>query len=384
MTLFCFNGAADRKHLGVPQKILRAVDQVASIFCAGLDNTRRVYSGFWADPSFYTYLESCGLSPARLTQQPQNYERGEPWTVDREVLEFFADNSISVQCPAPEIVRRVNSRFFAHRHLSSLGVPGAAPVTQMDDFYRLRRCVSDFVLKPDHGNAGGHFLKSGTMSESALKQALAAALQRGERFVFEPWCDVVCDIATKIHISPAGTVDIAGHHRNMCNRSGAFYANIFCENDSRILPWRNTLDVAARRVGKALFAAGYFGPAGIDSFVYKKNNEVFPACAIDINARHTISTVSYGIRRKRDPVSAGMYRFIGKRRHVLPASYEKLTSQLNAFFFADEMPLLTTPLRMMSAETGPVQPARSAFYLEAGSEEELLEKDERLRRCILK
>ncbi|ERP31971.1 hypothetical protein [Chitinivibrio alkaliphilus] len=387
MILFYFNGAADRTHRRVPKKIARAVDQGAALFCAALPQSTGIYSGFTVDESYYSYLGDQGLAPARLTMRTEGYQHGDAWSMNGSGRRFLTQHTLSYAAPPVECVHWCNSRVFAHevqrRH--RLGVPGSRPISSLEEFRTAWRSAPSCVLKPNHGNAGGHFftLTAHTPAVS-VEGPLEAALARGECFFFEPWKNIVCDIATKLSISSVGAVEIHGHHRNWCNRNGAFYANSISADDTTIAAWKPPLDDMARSVGGELFAAGYFGPVGIDSFLYEEGGSLRAAFAIDINARHTISTISYGIREKRAGARAVLYRFIAKRRHRLPDTYTALQSCLRAGFAPWEMPLLTTPLRMYSPDGGWVQPARSAFYLEGESQDELLEKDERLRRCILK
>ena len=97
-------------------------------------------------------------------------------------------------------------------------------------------------------------------------------MQEGS-FLFEPWKERVTDIATSLFISKDGHIKILGHHRNISNRAGSFYANLLTPEDPLITPYKEELSEQSIAVAQALYEKGYFGVVGIDSFTYHEGSE---------------------------------------------------------------------------------------------------------------
>jgi hypothetical protein len=204
--------------------------------------------------------------------------------------------------------------------------------------------------------------------------------------VVEPWLERLQDLSSRFTVGRDGSVTAPGHHRTHASRAGAFFADLLVPDDPVLAPWRSRLDEAAMAAGAALGRAGYFGPAGTDSFVYRdRRGDRRLAATIEINARMPMSTVAYALRERLGPDRVLYFRFIGRRRHRLPETYAALTQRLGPLAFDRARRrgvVLLTPLRVRHAEEAWHRPARSAFVVVGETESEVLALDERLRRAV--
>ncbi|MGM0443882.1 MAG: hypothetical protein ACQEQV_06815 [Fibrobacterota bacterium] len=387
--LFLFNADFERRIRGgkIPPKIRRAVDESAALFVPALTPQDRVYSTCGADDSYYAYLHRAGLSPAHLSSACAPEHRGEAWAADGHAHRFLTENCAHADLAPAQTVQWCNSRRCAAQLYAAkpdLGVPHSGICTTVDAMAQYVGTHKDVLFKPNLGNAADGFIFTRAPVTETFRRKARHLLKYAGAVAAEPRLQPIEEIATALEVSRGGAVTIRGHHRNICNRRGTFYANLVAREDSVIRPWKDRLDAAAQAVGTTLARQGFFGRAGLDSFTYRdKTGTLRLAAAVDINARHTISSITYALQKKTAaPVL--FYRFISRRRLNLPDSYDGLERALHPFFRSREpRPVLCTPLRL-HRDGHSFAPARSAFCITGHSPEEVLHTDERLRKALLK
>lgn len=361
---------------------------MALLLIPALPQTDQIFSHLQVPQEYYDYLSAQGVGGATVTSTPPPSFVGEAWGVDQEAINLFARYAIPYTPPSIEIVKKINSRDFAAQISQQLstGIPQTELIESLDSFWAYRKKVPTFVIKPLFGNAGSGFIYSFGPINS--EDAARALLNSDGSFVIEPWLEKTLDIATLIEISPSGEITIKGHHRNVSNRAGAFYANIILRDDPAIRAYRTTLDDYALKVAHEVYKSGYWGPLGLDSILYKDTDTTEKlAFGFDINARHPISTISYGIREKLGNPPALMYRFIANRRVRKLNSQDELLrvlERVNHSFGKENSVLLTTPFAYYDEYKLKKNPARYSFIIKADSEKELETIDAKLRAAILR
>ncbi len=318
---------------------------------------------------------------------------GVPWGWNSEAVAVFRE--IGVQCNNPElsIVRKVNARkfSFAFNTKSQTGVPGACYCTSLTEAQQKIDSWHRFplVIKPDFGNAGYGFIRKEQcyLGDNELRQ-LELFFVNGDGVTIEPWYTRTADISSRCTITPEGNILDVRHHRTLSNRAGTFFADLVDPDDAVISFWKETLDTAVYDAANELYKAGYFGPAGFDSFEWLDHNgKRRLAAVIEINARHPMSSVTYALREKLAPDQATLFRFISRKRHRLPETYPALKKILGDDAYSPQKMrgiLVVTPLRVSHTPQHWIQPARSAFFIGADSAEKVLALDEKLRNNFLK
>lgn len=385
--LFFFNAGFDRKLSGegVPEKIQKAIDSMALLLVPALPENSSIYSPLSVPSDFIDYLHSKGISTAQTTTGTESFQTGEAWGADHEAVSFFKDKEIPYSSPSLDIVAKVNSRLFSYTVSKALmcGIPQAVLIKSMQELKDFTYAHKHSVLKPLFGNAGSGFVYIGFESNQHIASPLKPSIQ--QPIVGEPWLQKTLDIATLLHISETGNIKIIGHHRNISNRAGTFYANVIMHSDPQIKPYRTQLDTLTTQIGKSLFSSGYWGPVGIDSLLYKNGNSEKLTCGFDINARHPISSISYGIREKLGNPPVFKYRFIAKRRMKGYNSLQELLSEINTIPLAqDQRIILASPFCATDCEGKMYFPGRYAFIITADTHSQLEEADHLLRQAILK
>lgn len=181
--------------------------------------------------------------------------------------------------PSIDVLRRVNGRAFS----ASLGqtLPGAELVT--DEKRALAKIAEGgpWRVKRLFGMSGKNQRVTGMAAEEIDRGFVRAGIAEGGVQI-EPNVAIEAEYAVHAMLGEDRTVDIRGVTRQRCDARGAWIASE---------PFDGAPEIAARleeeawRVGEALAGAGYFGPYGVDSFVYD-GGKLNPRS--EINARYTM------------------------------------------------------------------------------------------------
>ncbi len=376
-------------------ELIPAAAEMGTLFIPCARAGDRILLSISVPDEYWEYLTRHGLEcpePVSIGKQCSGMH-GVPWGWNREAYDTLLQAEAHCVHPDLSIVREVNSRKFSlqcNRKTGS-GVPGACYCAMKDELMTTLDSWQQFplVIKPDYGNAGYGFIRkeSRQLFESELKQ-LDTFFVDSCGVIIEPWYTRTTDISSRCTISPQGSVSDIRHHRTLSNRAGTFFADVIDPHDEVIARWRKMLDLAVKNSAIALHGAGYFGPAGFDSFEWvDKKGERRLAPVIEINARHPMSSVAYALHDKLAPDNVSLFRFIGKKRHRLPDTYVELKQILGGDAYNPETKrgiLLVTPPRVSHTPQSWIQPARSAFFIAEESSEKLLALDEKLRKVLIK
>lgn len=388
--LFYFNAGFDRKLQGevVSPKLQRAIDAMALLLIPALSANDQICSKLTVPEEYYTYLAEQGLSGAQVTQSLSGIEQGEAWGWDSEAHDFFTQKSVPFKSPSLNIVKEINSRDFASTLAQKygIGIPHTEIITSFDAYRTFVKRHPNYVIKPLFGNAGSGFIYS--FGPIDCHEAARQLLHSDTQFIMEPWLDKTLDIATLIEITQTGEITIKGHHRNVSNRAGAFYANIILRDDPQIAPFREELNSKAHLVAQEVFKRGYWGTLGLDSILFTSApGEEKLAFGFDINGRHPISTISYAIKEKMGNPPAFMYRFIAQRRLQKFGTLSEFVQSLKHVqheYSNDSHIVLTTPFTYVDETHFVRSPARFSFAIAAEDEQSLENIDLSLRKKLLR
>lgn len=193
--------------------------------------------------------------------------------------------------PAVEVLRRVNSRAFS----ASLGqtLPGASFVTDLE----AARAVlaesppvgSAWRVKRNFGMTGRGQRVLRRAPDDADLAFLRAGLTEGG-VQLEPELSIAAEYGVHGMIGAAGDASLGVVVRQRCDARGAWIVT-----ERMTSPTQHDLETAAaieteaRRTAAALAKAGYFGPFGVDSYVYRsENGNLDIQLRSEINARYSM------------------------------------------------------------------------------------------------
>jgi len=166
--------------------------------------------------------------------------------------------------PNAEVLRTVNGRAFC----ASLGttLPGSEFLTDFTSAVaKLRTGTGAWRVKRAFGMAGRgqHVIPTGPLSPGD-EDFVRSSLARGG-VVIEPQCSVTMEVTIHGMLAPSGQVSIGNLVEQRCDARGAWISSAPLQGS---FVFASTLEAEARSVARHLHEAGYFGPFGVDAFVY--------------------------------------------------------------------------------------------------------------------
>ena len=326
---------------------------------------------------FLDYLSGIGLAPARsvVGNAPSGLS-GEAWGWSESSVERLLTQGAEVCHPPLGIVREVNSRAFCHKIgvENDLGTPGAYlesdPARLLDE--NPRRSTPSYrgpiVIKAMHSNAGRamtvHRRDQWSAKQVSFLKKLSAC---GHAVVVEPWLQRVADISTMFYLNASGQFSRAMHYWTLIGPDGHCAGDFIEPGTEDFEKWNEALARSMEVAGRELSLAGYFGPVGLDHFLYKSRQEIKLAAMVDINARHTLGSLAVALQGKLNPKRPLLLRLISRKKHRLPGDYDSLKKLLGDLWWSRQRGqgvILLTALRIKSGGAI-VQPARSLFCIQA-------------------
>jgi hypothetical protein len=242
-----------------------------------------------------------------------------------------AREGLALYGPDPEVVSRVHDKAFAAAvaRRSGLVPPALRDSTLVLDAELLRdaaRCIAAirdalerwpawthgrFVLKPRLSTSGRGRVpgERQAFDEDSLRGAFPRLAEHGGALL-EPWLDRVRDLSVQLHLAPGGQLTLLGTLEQVLTASGLYAGH------RGLIDWRGrvgsgstdhegALLEAASEVARAAAGEGFFGPCGVDAFVFRtgeggSDREILrPVC--EFNARFTTGTVVIGLLRRLLP-----------------------------------------------------------------------------------
>jgi hypothetical protein len=224
----------------------------------------------------------------------------------------------------PEIVELVHDKAFSHRMAAAEGFLPASldPLVEVLEPAALRNAAGArswivdsvnrwpawterrFTLKPRFGTSGrgrvagiGERIAAGDSGFGRLAACGGAML--------EPWLRRATDLSAQMWIEPDGQIVLLGTTELIVEPSG-LYRGHRGTIDSRgrvhcASRYDEALREAAAAVARAAFAAGYWGPCGLDAFAFHLDGREVFRPIVEFNARFTLGTLVVGLLRRALP-----------------------------------------------------------------------------------
>jgi hypothetical protein len=359
------------------------------LFAAGPQDSLIVHRDLPGD--FTAYLSAKGMPAPRTIAHPYFTpgSRFTPFGWNAHTEELAARYSDTAPHPDPRIIRIANSRAFSlevEREWSGggndgdMGIRGNLFVApeDLESFLASRAEPAGWVVKGDHGHAGtaNRRVPSGPLSETD-RAALAQLFREHGRAVAEPWQERLMDMSVNFTVGRsgggAGAVSDFRGHALLNSRDGAFLGVKILPDRRPPAPWGDVLEASAAELAKALDALGYFGPVGVDAYVWNSPEGPRLRPVVDINARLSMALPAHGLA-DRLPGKTLLWIWSKPRKLALPSDYSGLDKALGEHAFDPETRrgiLAVSPLARNPGREGGGRPRRIAFLFSAEGEEDL-------------
>jgi hypothetical protein len=382
--IFYLNALFDLELGGYPvENVKRSASEMEVLFLPMCDSQDILLLDFDIPEDYLAYLAGYGLKIPEIKKNVYHrdiaYNGFEPvvWGWNENAVNNLAKFKVCCTHPDLDIVKKINNRKYCNELGISLnlGVKGSLFVGSADDYLELthrKDLAFPLVLKPAFGGSGYG------MSVAESSKELVDIMDDGSFYIhhggliIESWCNRLYDLSTNLCIESDGTISMMRHQRLIANSFGAFVGIYMAPFDPLLNRWKGQLEEAAVAVANQMYKDGFIGAAGFDSFVYNDSNEKETvAPIIEINGRYVMSYVAHALRDQIAPDKYCLFRMISRKRMKLPDTYEKWNELFNS---KTKNIMLATPLRIRHEKEW-VQPARTALFLFADTEAELLELD---------
>ncbi len=198
--------------------------------------------------------------------------------------------------PGVDVLRRVNSRAFS----ASLGqtLPGACFVTELEAARALLSgsppVGNGWRVKRNFGMTGrGQRVLTRAPDQGDLAFLRAGLAEGGVQVEPNLSLDAEYGIHGMIGAGAEGEASLGVVVRQRCDARGAWLATERLTSPTQHdLETAAAIEAEARRVAVALAGAGYFGPFGVDSYVYRsENGNLDIQLRSEINARYSMGFV---------------------------------------------------------------------------------------------
>ena len=183
------------------------------------------------------------------------------------------------------------------------------------------------VVKQAFGLAGHNALR---LWEPDLlekqRRWMERSLQGGRQLVIEPWLERVVDFSVQLEMGKDG-LQLVGYTGLQTDAKGQFLANTAAPQRVRALPsavlkcfrdhprspalLHQLYAELTARLGAELKSTGYYGPVGIDAFVYRDhegNARLKPV--VEINPRYTMGRLTLELMKRTAPGAHGTFRLV--------------------------------------------------------------------------
>jgi hypothetical protein len=282
--------------------------------------------GAWPDGAAFPWLESPDGVTAWLNTE----------AAERRAAAAGRDLSGA----SPAAVARVHDKAFAHAAACSEGLLPSdlehalavlEPAALRDADAAVARISAElarwpawarrrFTLKPRFGSSGRGRVagRDGEADTPALRGALPRLAERGGALL-EPWLERSEDLSASLWLSEGGELVLLGTTRQWLAPSGLYLGQRgSLDSKGRVTSDSDRderLREAAATVARAAGAEGFFGPCGLDAFVYRNagGDEVFRP-VVEWNARFTLGAVAIGLVRRALRVIAKAFDLAPGRR----------------------------------------------------------------------
>lgn len=195
----------------------------------------------------------------------------------------------SAFCPTPSALAALHARGYVYGSAPTLAVltqvtrrsfavqlgqtlEGAAYVTSLAELETMLQTPApsgEWLLKRDYGFAGREQrrVRPGALDAATRSYALNS-FSCGQGLQVEPYYTREADFAQHGHLGRDGKLWVGPVMRQRCDERGVWQESMRAEQGALSPSEAAELGEHLQKAGKALYAAGYFGPYGVDAFRY--------------------------------------------------------------------------------------------------------------------
>ena len=223
-----------------------------------------------------------------------------------------------------------NGNIFSKSFAAKLRGEGDLPSVIATSISDINRSITEFratgwdvpvIIKTPFASSGRGMIRVDTEEVANAKDQTwcQRELDRSGELVIQPWVQRIADLSSQIEVTRSGEVRMIGMTRFVTTAKGQ-YKGHFLGKLMEGIPvecvqeWHKSFlprfEACSQKVGEALFQAGYFGPAGVDGFLYKHHHKFGFQALGEINPRFTMGRVALGLAKNLQAKRPGIWLHI--------------------------------------------------------------------------
>ncbi len=165
-----------------------------------------------------------------------------------------------------------------------------------------------WVAKPEISHAGrNRLIASGHDLNGQQRGWLEKHVRLGGCVYVEPWVKITAECGLQFEIDAGGEVRFLGATPLLNDPVGRYHGSIIHKHELVSTWWLPAVD-HGRKICRAAFQAGYFGPLGIDSMTYEDaHGQTHLRPVNDVNARFTMGRLALELRSQMRAGECGVW-----------------------------------------------------------------------------
>lgn len=183
---------------------------------------------------------------------------------------------------------------------------------------------AELIIKAPYGTSGRNQRKIPTLNTLNTNEInwVRNTLNKQSHIIVEPYFNKVLDLSVQIMIKDSEDAKILGITRFLTHSNRSYFGHIlgqklfdcdtkikkaiYQKNDAGLSYW-DVLKQCAKFTAKKLQSAGYSGPAGIDAFIFKHNEQYFLRPLVELNCRYTMGHCAMALEKHLPRDSIGLF-----------------------------------------------------------------------------
>ncbi len=294
------------------------------------------------DSEYLAYLTGLGLCPPVFQLASDPVKAFTPFGWNSEAIALNQSYIQPSHHPESTVITRVNSRLFSLELEEELfpeqAVLGrkAVFVHNKEDLIAWLKAkhTGRWVAKGNfsHGGIAQHRFELSNPMPEDLIQRLVRLQNEHLGLAMEPEQVIVVEFGVLFRIGFSGTISSPRCHRLISRTGGGYAGALVLPADGALEKWRNDIEKAVTAIGTRLVREGYFGPVGVDMYVWQDGNETRFRTLVDLNARCSMAFPVHGLAQ-RFPHRAVWLAQVSTRTLHIPATHLDCQRQLGPLHF---------------------------------------------------
>lgn len=229
------------------------------------------------------------------------------WGPSQQVRRWAEERKMTYVSPGWEISRKINSKAFSFQYST---LPEARLLLNENELRDWARDVPGTkVIKTCFGLSGkGNMRFEGEFPSPKNLTFCQKEWNHGRPMIAEPWLNRILDFSTQCFIHPSKQIEYVGATRFETDQKGTYLGTIAGPEDllfESLEPFLKEQCQFSLKALKDISEMGFFGPIGIDSFLYtdEKDQSIKLNPIVEMNGRQTMSLVALLLQKRVCPQS---------------------------------------------------------------------------------